>query len=70
MEIFIDDDLKAVLEFMYLNVSADKLVGIASKVHNLAPILWGHYPEREFLAATIDLSDFKTVCDSQSIASV
>jgi hypothetical protein len=69
MEIFIDDDLKAVLEFMYLNVPADKLVGVASKVQNFAHVLWGHHPERSFLAATIDLDSFKTVCDSRSIAS-
>jgi hypothetical protein len=38
-----DEDLKRVTEFMQNNLPADKLVGVAVAISDLAPSLWGHY---------------------------
>ena len=40
MEISIDCDVRAVLEFMERNVIADKLLRVAAAVSSLAPVLW------------------------------
>lgn len=43
MDILLDDDLRAVAEFMQRHVAAAKLVPIAEAMNALAPILWGRY---------------------------
>ena len=43
MEFICDPHVKKVLEFMQSNLPADKLVGVAHGVAELAPILWGQY---------------------------
>jgi hypothetical protein len=40
MEIEIDRDLEAVLEFMERNVEARKLASVAAAIASLAPVLW------------------------------
>ena len=50
MNLQIDEDVKRVLEFMQESMSADHLVAVASGVHALAPILWGHF-EAESVSA-------------------
>jgi hypothetical protein len=44
MEIAIDSDVKAVLEFMQETLAADRLVSVAEALFRLAPLLWGQYP--------------------------
>jgi len=47
MEIEIDPDVKATVEFMQSNIPAARLVAVSEGVGSLAPILWGRYaPER------------------------
>jgi hypothetical protein len=43
MELMIDPDVKAVVEFMQGNMPAAKLVSVAAAVAALAPILWGAF---------------------------
>lgn len=43
MNLEIDQDVKAVAEFMQSNVAAARLVGVATAIGRLAPILWGRY---------------------------
>lgn len=50
MELLIDDDVKAVAEFMQQHVPAAKLASLASAVAELAPLLWGRY-DREPVTA-------------------
>lgn len=50
MKLIIDPDVKAVAEFMQGNMSASKLVSVASAIAALAPILWGRF-EPEGIAA-------------------
>lgn len=44
-EIVIDDDVKAVAEFMQTHISnASRLVPVANALAALAPAMWGQYP--------------------------
>jgi hypothetical protein len=43
MNLEIDEDVKAVMEFMQKNVAATKLVNVAKAAASLAPIIWGEY---------------------------
>lgn len=43
MELEIDEDVKAVAEFMQTNIAASRLTGVASSLSALAPVLWGRY---------------------------
>jgi hypothetical protein len=43
MNLIADEDVRRVLEFMQSTISADRLVAVATGVHALAPIVWGHF---------------------------
>jgi hypothetical protein len=43
MEVVVDRDVLAILEFMQRNVPASKLVAVSRIVHIIAPVLWSHY---------------------------
>lgn len=43
MEIKVDRDVKAVLEFMQERVPPSRLASVASGIAVIAPVLWGHY---------------------------
>jgi len=43
MDLIIDDDVKAVAEFMQSSMAAAKLVSVAEAVAALAPVLWGKF---------------------------
>lgn len=43
MDLEMDADVKAVAEFMQHNMAASRLVGVATAIGRLAPILWGRY---------------------------
>lgn len=47
MTLEMDPDVKKVMEFMQTNMAADRLIGVAAAVSNLAPILWGRYGHEE-----------------------
>jgi hypothetical protein len=42
MQIQVDPDVQAVLEFMQKNIPADKLIGVAIGIRDVAQALWGH----------------------------
>jgi len=62
VELKIDEDLKAVAEFMQKNIPASRLVGIANGLAGIAPILWGHH-EREGILPLVLRSEPISVCD-------
>jgi hypothetical protein len=43
MQLELDTDVKAVLEFMQTNIGCHKLVAVANSIKELATPLWGHY---------------------------
>lgn len=53
MELVIDDHLKAVLEFMQVNVPAEKCVGVADALPQMARLLWGIIPQEPVIASLL-----------------
>ena len=49
----IDDDVKAVAEFMQQNIAAGRLVGVATAIGRLAPILWGRFSADDVQAVVL-----------------
>jgi hypothetical protein len=47
MELLLDSDIKAVLEFMKSNIKADKLMNVAENIPRFAAILWEHHRREE-----------------------
>jgi hypothetical protein len=43
MNLAIDPDVQAVLEFMQREIPAVRLISVAEAVSAMGPILWGHY---------------------------
>jgi len=57
MELVIDDDVRAVAEFMQSRIPAARLVGVAAGVHAFAPLLWGRYAAEQVIPAGLSPSD-------------
>jgi hypothetical protein len=53
MNVTIDDDVKAVCEFMQSSIPTARLRSVANSVNALAPILWGHYAAEEVRAIAL-----------------
>lgn len=53
MNLEIDADVKAVAEFMQANIAASRLVGVATAIGRLAPILWGRYSADDVQALSL-----------------
>ena len=53
MQLEIDCDVKAVAEFMQANMPASKLLGVATAIGRLAPILWGHFSADDVYALAL-----------------
>lgn len=47
----IDEEVSDVLAYMARNIPTGRLVGVADAIGRLAPLLWGHFPTEEVLAA-------------------
>ena len=63
MELQIDNDLKAVAEFMQAHVACGKLVSVARSISVLAPLLWGqHTVDDEELVPLRLIADPILVC--------
>ena len=54
MTMEVDDDIKAVAEFMQERIEASRLVSVAEGLAAVAPLLWGRHPRKE--VAVIQLS--------------
>ena len=54
MELNLDQDVKATMEFMQTQIPAEKLVGVAKAISGLSESLWGHYSPKGFVAITLD----------------
>jgi hypothetical protein len=70
MELVLDQDVRAVCEFMLANMPAAKLVSVAKAMAEIAPVLWGHYPAEEIRALSWRWAPI-LACDphTQSVAS-
>jgi hypothetical protein len=53
MNITIDDDVRAVAEFMQSSIATARLRSVANSVNALAPLLWGHYATEEVRAIAL-----------------
>ncbi len=47
MNLEMDADLRAVVEFMQRRIPAARLVSVATGIQAISPLLWGHYPHEE-----------------------
>ena len=45
MDVVLDSDVRAVLEFMQTRIAASKLVPIAERLPEMAKLLWSRYPQ-------------------------
>jgi hypothetical protein len=68
MKVALDADVQAVLEFMQENVPTSKLLGVASALHAIAPILWGRYESAPIQAIALESNPFSISCERQPIA--
>jgi hypothetical protein len=41
--VILDDDVKAVAEFMQTKIAASRLISVADGLAAIAPLLWGRY---------------------------
>ena len=69
MQLDMDADVKAVLEFMSSNISAHKLVSVAQEASQLAPILWGHYEAEQAQGLRLHYPKF-TGCASPQLDAI
>jgi hypothetical protein len=53
MELSLDQDVQAVLEFMQSQIPAEKLVSVARAVSGLSDTLWGHYSPKGVVALAL-----------------
>ena len=49
-EIEMHESVHKVMDYMYRNLQADELRGVANAVAKVAPALWGNFPEKEIRA--------------------
>jgi hypothetical protein len=54
MQLQIDKDLHAVIEFMQGNIPANKLMSVAEKLPDLARVLWSHFPQELCVTAKLE----------------
>jgi hypothetical protein len=54
MNLKFDDDVLAVLDFMQTRIPAEKLVGVAGAVRDVAGLLWGRYAPQEVIAVQVE----------------
>jgi hypothetical protein len=53
MKITLDEHLQSVLEYMQQNVPANKLLGVAEKLPDMARLLWSRYSQEPFHAVEL-----------------
>ncbi len=56
MELSVDPEVQAVLEFMQTNLPACRLVAIADSLPQLARLLWGRYPQEPCDVITLSVA--------------
>ena len=49
MDLIVDEDVKAVLEFMQHRMPASKLMPAAEAIGKMGPVLWGHHGKEDFI---------------------
>ena len=53
MELILDEEMKAVLEFMQRHIPASKLMGVAERLPQMAKLLWDRYPQEAVTAVEL-----------------
>jgi hypothetical protein len=53
MKVYMDEDVKKVLEFMQSNLPAYKFVAVSKSINDLAMSLWGHYKRENITAIAL-----------------
>lgn len=64
MQLVVDDNVKAVLEFMQVNIPASKLCGVADSLPQIVRLLWGHFPQEPCQCLSLTLEK-QTMLDSE-----
>ena len=67
MELIVDEDVKAVIEFIQKTVPANKLLGVCRGVLNLSETLWGRHAQIDFCPMRLEPPP---ISETQSVASV
>lgn len=67
MELVVDEDIKAVIEFMQKAVPAEKLLGVSRGVVRLSAVLWGQHSQIDVLPIRLNPPP---ISETQSTASV
>lgn len=52
-QLVLDEDVKAVLEFMQAKIATCKLVQVAEVIPQMASVLWRHYTQEPFLPVAL-----------------
>lgn len=53
MNLKLDSDVQAVLEFMQKNIPCDRLIGVATSVATVSQILWAHHVQTSILPISL-----------------
>jgi hypothetical protein len=67
VELVLDEDVKAVIEFMQKTVPANKLLGVCGGVFRLSESLWGRHAQIDVCPLRIEPPP---ISETQSVASV
>lgn len=62
MDFEVDADVKAVAEFLQQNVATSRLVGVATAIGRLAPILWGRYSADDVQPISLNHESHEVTC--------
>jgi hypothetical protein len=55
VNLVIDEDVKAVLEFIQDKIPASKLVAVSERLPEMARLLWGHFPQEPCHVLNLEL---------------
>ena len=67
MELVVDRDVKAVLEFMWANTPPPKVLGVAEVIPQFARILWATEPQEPFSSIRLEIDPaVKKAAENQS----
>ena len=53
MQVVMDTEVQAVIEFMQRNIPTARLVSAAAGIHAIAPLLWGQYEPEDVRPLTL-----------------
>lgn len=60
MQVRVNPDIEKLVAFMESNFAADRLVGIARGLSQIAPVIWGHHDSRPLMVLRLDRGSLVT----------